>query len=115
MTLGRRHALGLGLLLALVLQPPLLQPFLSAELRQPELGLKEAPHRSLSPLEWAAQAPDAATNQGSQIKPPQPRSQACARCRPCGHHPRRATMTAEQQRFAVPQLNLSRQQARRFG
>jgi hypothetical protein len=50
MTLGRRHALGLGLLLALLVEPPVLQPFVSAQLQQPEPGVKEAPLRLLSAL-----------------------------------------------------------------
>jgi len=50
MTLGRRHALGLGLLLAPVVEPPLLQPFLSAEARKPVSVAKEAAFRSLSHL-----------------------------------------------------------------
>jgi hypothetical protein len=55
MTLGRRHALGLGLLLALVVEPPLLQPFLSAETQQPVSVAKGAAFRSLSDLRWNAQ------------------------------------------------------------
>lgn len=54
MTLGRRHALGLGLLVALVVEPPLLQPFVSAQAQQPERGVKEAPPSPLSALERAA-------------------------------------------------------------
>ena len=54
MTLGRRHALGLGLLLALVVEPPELQPFVSAQAQQPERGVKEAPLRSARPSRWKA-------------------------------------------------------------
>jgi hypothetical protein len=50
MTLGIRHALGLGLLLALMVEPPLLEPLLSAKAQQPKLAAMEAPHRSPSPL-----------------------------------------------------------------
>jgi len=51
MTLGRRHALGLGLLMALVVEPPILRPFVSAQAQQPERGVKEAPLMLLSALE----------------------------------------------------------------
>ena len=53
MTLGRRHALGLGLLLALVVEPPRLEPLLSVQTQQPERGVKEASLRLLSSLERA--------------------------------------------------------------
>jgi hypothetical protein len=75
MTLGRRHALGLGLLVALVVEPPLLQPFVSAQAQQPEQGVKEAPLSPLSPVEWAARGLKAqatwgvATAPGSQDAP----------------------------------------------
>jgi len=55
MTLRRRQAAGLGLLLALVIEPPLLQPFLSAETQQPVSIAKEAAFRSLGHLRWTAQ------------------------------------------------------------
>ena len=54
MTLGRRHALGLGLLVALVVEPPLLQPFGSAQAQQPERGVKEGSLWLVSVLEREA-------------------------------------------------------------
>ena len=72
MTLGRRHALGLGLLLALLVEPPLLESLLSAEAQQPEMAARQAPLGPLRPIDRAARQLMALNPWAVAIEPSRP-------------------------------------------